>query len=219
MIDELYKNTDLFELWVGTLTKNYVVTYDTSGNVENIGSILHSVVPSCGNFIELYHSVIQLFLKVSFSQFRRDFLSFLKKEKGKALRKKVMEKKSRKTIKAFNMQFLKEDKSKDKISSHLRLKSEVTLNEKFLVSFTKKDLLLLCQMYDVKMSSQKRKDDIRLGLNRVILHCDSIPCPKKLLSDTSSHSVPGDDVPGPSGYVTQPPPLTPVNVSSDSLAS
>ena len=138
VIDELYKNTDLFELWVGTLTKIYVVTYDTSGNVDNIGSILHSVVTSCGNIIELYHSVIQLFLKVSFSQFRRDFLSFLKKEKGKALRKKVMEKKSRKTVKAFNMQFLKEDKSKDKISSHLRLKSEVTLNEKFLVSFTKK---------------------------------------------------------------------------------
>ena len=36
VIDELYKNTDLFELWVGTLTKNYVVTYDTSGNVKTL---------------------------------------------------------------------------------------------------------------------------------------------------------------------------------------
>lgn len=137
VIDELYKNTDLFELWVGTLTKNYVVTYDTSDNVENIGSILHSVVPSCGNFIELYHSVIQLFLKASFNQFRRDFLSFLKKENG--------------------MQFLKEAKSKDRISSHLQLKSEVTLNEKIPCIFHKKDLLLLCQMHDVKMSSQKKE--------------------------------------------------------------
>jgi hypothetical protein len=33
-----------------------------------------------------------LFLKVSLSQFRRDYLGFLKKEKGKALRKKVSEK-------------------------------------------------------------------------------------------------------------------------------
>ena len=53
----------------------------------------------------------------------------------------------------------------------------------------------------------------------MILHCDSIPCPNKLLSDTSSRSVPEDDVPGPSGYVAQPPPLTPDNVPSDSLAS
>ena len=36
VIDELYKNTDLFELWVGTLTKNYVITYDTSGNVKTL---------------------------------------------------------------------------------------------------------------------------------------------------------------------------------------
>ena len=49
-------------------------------------------------------------------------------------------------------------------------------------------------MYDVKMSSQKRKDDISLSLNRAILHCDSIPCPNKFLSDTSSRSVPGGDV-------------------------
>lgn len=110
--------------------------------------MLHSVVTCCENFVELYHLVVQLFLKVAFSQFRRDFPSFLKKEKGKALRKKVMEK-SRKTVKTFNMQFLKDDKSQEKISSHLRLKSEVVMNEKFLLSFTKKDLLLLCQMYDV----------------------------------------------------------------------
>ena len=53
----------------------------------------------------------------------------------------------------------------------------------------------------------------------MILHCDSIPCPSKLLLDTSSRSVPGDYVSGPSGYVTQPPPSTPVNVPFDSLAS
>ena len=74
-------------------------------------------------------------------------------------------------------------------------------------------------MYDVKMSSQKRKDDIILNLNRAILRCDSIPCPNKFLSDTSSRSVPGGDVSGPSGYVTQPPSLTPVNVPFGSLAS
>jgi hypothetical protein len=36
--------------------------------------------------------VVQLFLKVSYSQFRKDYLTYLKIEKGKALRKKVMDK-------------------------------------------------------------------------------------------------------------------------------
>lgn len=53
------------------------------------------------------------------------------------------------------------------------------MNEKFLLSFTKKDLLLLCQMYDVQMPSRKRKDEISMNLNRVILQSDSIPCPNK----------------------------------------
>ena len=88
-VHELYENTDLFELCVGTLTKDYVVTYDTSGIVENIGSILHSVVTSFGNFIELYHSVIQLVLKVPFSKFRRDVLSFLKKKRVRLFVKKL----------------------------------------------------------------------------------------------------------------------------------
>lgn len=221
MIAELLSDSELFELWFETLSNNFVVTYVTSDD-ENIGSMLHSVVTCCENFVELYHSVVQLFLKVAFSQFRRDFLSFLKKEKGKALRKKVMEK-SRKTVKAFNMQFLKDDKSQEKISSYLRLKSEVVMNEKFLLSFTKKDLLLLCQMYDLQMPSRKRKDEISINLNRVILQSDSIPCPNKFqtscLSDKRPCSVPEDeDVPGPSGYIPRPPLSTP-SVTSDSNSS
>ncbi|VDI26920.1 Hypothetical predicted protein [Mytilus galloprovincialis] len=121
---------------------------------------------------------------VSFSQFRRDYLTFLKKEKGKALRKKVSEK-SKKVVKSFNMQFLIEDKSKDKEGSHLRLKSELMQNEKFLSenSFTKKELLMLCLMYNVKISTQKRKEEISSELGKAILKSDFIPYPDK--SDVS----------------------------------
>lgn len=71
--------------------------------------------------LDLFKSVVNLFLKVSFSQFRRDYLAFLKKEKGKALRKKVMEK-SKKVVKSFNMKFYNEDKSVNKQGSILRFK-------------------------------------------------------------------------------------------------
>lgn len=61
------------------------------------------------NVLDLFKLVVNLFLKVSFSQFRRDYFVFLKKEKGKVLRKKVMEK-LKKVVKSFNMKFYNEDK-------------------------------------------------------------------------------------------------------------
>ncbi|CAC5392063.1 unnamed protein product [Mytilus coruscus] len=83
------------------------------------------------------------------------------------------------------MQFLIENKSKDKEGSHLRLKSELMQNEKFLSenSFTKKDLLMLCLMYNVNISTQKRKEEISSELGKAILKSDCIPFPDK--SDVS----------------------------------
>lgn len=70
---------------------------------------------------------------------------FVKKEKGKALRKGIS-KKSLKNVKTFNMQVIKEDKSEGKAVSHLRLQSELTHNKNFLVenSFTKKKIYYYC---------------------------------------------------------------------------
>lgn len=169
VLDELLKNSALFEFWVETLTNNFEVNYNSSDNDDDIDSILNSVLTSCENYLELYKEVVQLFLKVSYSQFRRDYLTYLKIEKGKALRKKVMDK-SKKTVKTFNMQFLKDDTSKDKLSSHLRLKSEIMQNNQFLLekSFTNKDLLLLCRLYNVKMSTQKKKSEINTEFIKAI---------------------------------------------------
>lgn len=76
------------------------------------------------------------------------------------------------------MQFLRNDKSKDKEGSHLRIKSENMQNEKFLLenSFTEKDFLQLCQIYNVNISSQKRIDAIVTELNKIILRRDCITC-------------------------------------------
>ena len=94
------------------------------------------------------------------------------------------------------MQFIKEDKSEVKAVSHLRLKSELTNNKNFLVekSFTKKDLLLLCKAYKVKVSAKKKKDQINSELVKIILQNDCIPASSELksvetMTSGSSHSV------------------------------
>ena len=50
------------------------------------------------------------------SQFRKDYLNFIKKEKGKALRKKVMEK-SKKSVKKLDINFILNDDSENKNAS------------------------------------------------------------------------------------------------------
>ena len=77
------------------------------------------------------------------------------------------------------MQFLKEDKSESKAVSHLRLKSEVINNEKYLLqnSFRKKDLLLLCKADQASVSPQKKNnnDHINSQLVQKNLISDCIP--------------------------------------------
>ncbi|VDI83329.1 Hypothetical predicted protein [Mytilus galloprovincialis] len=185
--EQIIKDKDLFELWSITLTK--AISSSEGENDCDIIETLSSLVQQCVEYIEIFNAVVDLFIKVAFSQFRRDYLQFLKKEKGKALRKKVMEK-SKKSVKAFNMQFFTDDKSDGKTVSHLRLKSELIENSNFLTekTFTKKDLLLLCKIYNVTVSSSKKKNDISSVLSNVILNSDSIPCEVNE-SDTSQLHV------------------------------
>lgn len=91
VLEEISNDIYLFEIWVQTLTQNYEFRYSSTDD-ENIEIIIQSVILSCENYLEIYQSVVLLFLKVSYNEFRRDFLTFLKKEKGKTLQKKVMEK-------------------------------------------------------------------------------------------------------------------------------
>jgi hypothetical protein len=69
------------------------ITEDNSSN--DIGDILFTSVATNCCYFEIFYSTFNLFLKVSLSQLRRDYLAFVKKNKGKSLRKKVIEKSKR----------------------------------------------------------------------------------------------------------------------------
>jgi hypothetical protein len=120
-------------------------------------------------------------------------LTYLKKEKGIALRKKVM-KKTKQMPKSFNITFFNEVNSSNKEVSMLRLKSELMQNRNFLNehSFTKKDLILICQQYKIKVSAQQMKDAIINVLVKGIL--DSV----SLHSHEEETPIDGEQ-PGPSG--------------------
>ncbi|CAG2206493.1 PIF1 [Mytilus edulis] len=210
-LKQLFDDYELYEAWLMCVTSSVTTSSeDECENDHDIRTLLNSMATAVDNFLILFQSVVTLFLKVSLSQFRRDFLAFLKREKGKALRKKVTEK-GKKSIKKFDMKFYTEDKSTNKQSSFLRLKSELLQNPKYLndYSFTKKDLLLICKDIKIKISSQKRKEEITNVLAKKIL--DSDTCIETLNIPDSY-----EPQPGPSG-ISQSVPVSEQSVHDDMI--
>ena len=69
------------------------------------------------------------------------------------------------------MQFFNDDKSVNKEVSHLRLKSELLQNERFLLekSFTKQDMISIAKIYTLNLSIRKKKDELNAELVKKVL--------------------------------------------------
>jgi hypothetical protein len=78
---------------------------DSSAATEIVHDICVQLVEKIDIMLELQPQICKLFMKVCISQFRKDYLTFIEKEKGKALRKKVMEK-SKKSVKKLDINFI-----------------------------------------------------------------------------------------------------------------
>lgn len=211
IIHQLTNDSELNNSWLMYVIKSMTPNYDSECENE-IQAQLSLMVNTVDNLIILFESIINLFLKVSLSQFRRDYLGFLKKEKGKALRKKVSEK-AKKVTKSFDMTFFMEDKSKNKEASILRFKSMLIQNRKLFEEHTlkKKDLLLLCKEFKLKILPQKLKKDI------IAVLVEKIP---NLYTQRDLNVHTDSNIPGPSGISTPCHDSSVVNVlSADSAPS
>ena len=110
---------------------------------------------------DLFCDVARKYLKMSSSQFRSDYKRELKIEKEEAHRKSIrMRKEKQEQKKAFSFEFLVQDKSAQKIKSHLRLQSELSDSKDFLLLFNKDQLLRLCDAYDLKAPKRNTKDQL-----------------------------------------------------------
>ncbi|KAK3100053.1 hypothetical protein FSP39_013962 [Pinctada imbricata] len=141
----------------------------------------------CKAIRDLHSNIMSLFVKVSVSQFRRDFLSALRVEKGKALRERVSIRKEKKSSKIFDFEFIKKDFTEEKMTSHLRLQSELKANPKYLSNFcNKSNLLLLCTAYGLTVAKNKSKNEISETLSQKIMNSSKMTCIQALCDDASA---------------------------------
>ena len=132
-----------------------------------------------GFITEIYTDVLLKFIRVSASYFRKDYLLFIKREKGKAHRKKIMEKSERKTLVKLPIKEIVADKSEGRKVSHLKLQAGIIDNRQYFndSKYVKKDLQKLCEAYAIIVSKNATKSQLNEALINVISQCHSMPTP------------------------------------------
>lgn len=141
---------------------------------------------------ELYSDIIQRFCRVADNQFRKDFIHKVGKIKTDALRKRVDVKST--LTSELNIKAFCNDKSANKLSTHLKLKSFIfDHGMSSLKNFTKTDLIKLVNAYGIEFSKNDAKDSLKKKLCLVIRESDSMHFPHYL---TTENPIP-DTIPVP----------------------
>ncbi|CAG2190201.1 unnamed protein product [Mytilus edulis] len=90
----LLECTDHKKCFLNLLTEIFCEEHGTMETELDCSNYCDSRCNICDIIKTLFHNMVTLLVKVSMAQFRRDYLSALKVDKDKALKKKVTEKKS-----------------------------------------------------------------------------------------------------------------------------
>lgn len=119
-------------------------------NDQNTGNYLH----------ELYDDVNKRFCRVADNQFRKDILHQVGKAKTERLRKRIDTKSTSKS--EFSMKSVNEDKSDEKYSTHLKLKSKIFDDSKSSFNgFLKTDLAIVCKAYEIQFTAKDSINNLK----------------------------------------------------------
>ncbi|CAG2254809.1 unnamed protein product [Mytilus edulis] len=184
----LLECTDHKKCFLNLLTEIFCEEHGTMETELDCSNYCDSRCNICDIIKTLFHNMVTLLVKVSMAQFRRDYLSALKVDKDKALKKKVMKKCKAKT-KQLNSTFLQADESENKQAFHLRLKSDLFQGIAVLNKFQKSELITLCAAYDIKLAKSRKKCDFIDELSKKALICDVILFPKDLQSKSATSEI------------------------------
>ena len=136
---------------------SWATIYPNTSNFDvNITCVGVDGDPARTSLKELYSDLILRYCGVADNQFRKDLMKNFGLQKTEALRKRVVETQKPKdsTLIKLSMTYILQDKSKDKISSHLKL-NLIDIGTSVFKSFSKKELLLLSNAYDLSMTVKK----------------------------------------------------------------
>ena len=174
------KSPNLCELLRGESSTTFarLSTCDTSSSKEDVST--HDDIIRV-----VYKEVCQKFVRMSSAQFRRTYIRQLKAEKQEAHRKQIRMRSAKKSSSKFDFDSILSDKSVEKIASHRRLQAELEADIDYFKkskSFNKKQLLTLCEAYQVKSTKSATNAKLAEALTSVVINTESIPNPQFVMT-------------------------------------
>jgi hypothetical protein len=173
----------LFESFVGIIGKNLIHFDDLSTTVllqssESVVScVMNETISNVQHATDLYKEVIQQFLLVMFSQFRKDLLDSFSVVKTMAHRKQIQTKKKKLALatKSVSFQTLLDDKTSRKEMSHSLLKGMLLSNSDVVAVMNKKQIALICKAYNISIKSADKKSDLAEKVKTAIVNSTCMP--------------------------------------------
>jgi hypothetical protein len=173
----------LFESFVGIIGKNLIHFDDLSTTVllqssESVVScVMNETISNVQHATDLYKEVIQQFLLVMFSQFRKDLLDSFSVVKTMAHRKQIQTKKKKLALatKSVSFQTLLDDKTSRKEMSHSLLKGMLLSNSDVVAVMNKKQIALICKAYNISIKSADKKCDLAEKVKTAIVNSTCMP--------------------------------------------
>lgn len=150
-------------------------------NCKNIGTLFQEC-HGC-TYSNLLDEVISKYLRMSSSQFKREFVRSMGTGKEMGHRKQVQCSK-RKTVERWSMKNAYNDRSVDKMATHRHIQSELENDQGFLrcSEFKRYDLLNLASAYNVSFKPKQNKHEISVTLSQIILKANKMIKPDMLSS-------------------------------------
>jgi hypothetical protein len=174
-IENLLSDSNLFECFVKKCCNHQTLDIEASQNDDvDILNICDNLVRTCESALLLYEKIIQLFTAVNFSQFRKDYLRVIKREKSKALRKRVLDRKDKKDADFLPFNSIIEDKSQGKKISHLKLKAVALQDSTFYMTYKKAELVQILNAYGQVISTKATKAELGEKLYNYLLNEDNL---------------------------------------------
>lgn len=197
---EITEDNQLKLMWLNLFTSSseHLAPVQDLCEIDFVHSIVLDVIENSLVLLDLFHDISNLFLSVMIKQLKTDYVEAIREKKEEAHRVNVKIKSSKKAKEklTLNWESILKDSSDQKDISHHLLKGICMKDPRYFTnsSYTRKQMMKLCEAYDIKIKKQDNKIRINDKLVLKIKNEQSMLYPTKLGSDTTGATSTGTSV-------------------------
>ncbi|XP_062597523.1 uncharacterized protein LOC134258949 [Saccostrea cucullata] len=188
----IVEDRNLFNSWTNLFSNLQTRLFTMNADLDTCSLILSDIVDGATAITCLFKDIVNSYLRVTDSEYRKKLLEEVGQKKSMEHRKKVLTKgKAKSSAANTNISIHDLLGATNREAYHLKLKAALIENSGLLNIFKKKELLILGKFYNTKLKQADKKEVQCDILRNTILNCDKMPNPdiQLNLSDRQGSSI------------------------------